>query len=127
MKRRILVVDDQDEWLAFLQNEVPDYTFEIARNSDDALAELQSDNFDLVIANMRRRDILEAIADHFPREQVIVITVAPTAREAALAYRLGALDYFARSFSASDLLNKIERAVRIGQRRRSAMGAASAV
>ncbi len=119
MKQRILVVDDQQEWIDFLKAELQAYDLIVAQSSDVALRQLQEDDFALVIANVRRLDVLKAIAEKYPNEHVVVMTVSPTTREAATAYGLGALDYFIRSFKPKTILLQIERAIQLAQRRRS--------
>lgn len=122
MKPRILVVDDQQEWTEFLREELRTFDLEIAESSDAALRELQQDDFDLIVANIRRIDVLQTIADKYPDKHVVVMTITPTVREAAMAYLLGALDYFPRSFDAQFILTTIEKALRIAQKRRDSFG-----
>jgi DNA-binding NtrC family response regulator len=117
MKRRILVVDDQQEWIDFLVEELSIYDVQVAKTRDAVLKALRYNNVALVIANIRRLDVLQAIADEYPDTHIVVFTVSPTAREAATAYGLGASDYFTRSFNPPVILSRIEKALGMAQKR----------
>jgi DNA-binding NarL/FixJ family response regulator len=108
MKIRILIIDDEPRWIEFAKNDLGNFEIVIAPNSDAALAELEDDQFDLVIASSRRLDVLETIADKYSDKQVVVTTVRPTTQEALTAYRLGARRYFAKSFGPQDLFERVK-------------------
>lgn len=112
MKQRILIVDDQPEWLEFARDELREYKLEVAKSSEAALQKLKKKRYDLVITNIRRLDVLQAIADKYPDNHVVVMTISPSTREAATAYRLGAMDYFPRSFRSQSVLAVVEEAMR---------------
>ena len=102
-KARILIIDDEPHWIDFARNDLERFQIVIARDLEAAVAELEKDQFDLVIASSRRLDVLEIIADKHADKKVVVTTVQPTIQEALDAYRLGALRYFAKSFGQQDL------------------------
>jgi DNA-binding NtrC family response regulator len=112
MKQRILIVDDQPEWVEFAKDELREYKLEVAENSETALQKLEKKHYDLIISNIRRLDVLQAIAEKYPENHVVVMTISPSTREAATAYRLGAMDYFPRSFGSQSVLAVVEEAMR---------------
>lgn len=112
MKQSILIVDDQPEWLEFARDELQEYKLEVAKSSKAALQKLGKKRYDLIITNIRRLDVLQALADQYPENHVVVMTISPSTREAATAYRLGAMDYFPRSFQPQSVLAVVEEAMR---------------
>jgi DNA-binding NarL/FixJ family response regulator len=79
---------------------------------ETALAELEADQFSLVIASSRRLDVLEVIAEKYSDKRVVVTTVQPTTQEALAAYRLGAMRYFAKSFGRQSLFERVREVIR---------------
>lgn len=112
MKQRILIVDDQPEWVEFAQDDLREYKLEVAKSSEAALQKLEKERYDLIITNIRRLDVLQAIAEKYPENHVVVMTISPSTWEAAAAYRLGAMDYFPRSFKPQSVLAVVEEAMR---------------
>ena len=121
MKQSILIVDDQPEWLEFAKDELREYKLEVAENSEAALHKLEKDRYDLVITNMRRLDVLQAIAEKYSENHFVVMTISPSTREAATAYRLGAMDYFPRSFRPQSVLAVVEEAMRKAVKQKSTL------
>lgn len=107
MKTRILIIDDEPRWIEFAKSDLNNFEIVVALDTDTAIAELEADRFDLVIASSRRLDVLEIIAEKYSDKQVVVTTVQPTTQEALMAYRLGARRYFAKSFGPQDLFERI--------------------
>lgn len=108
MKIRILIIDNEPRWLEFAQKDLEVFEIVVAKTADDALAELEQDMFDLVIASSRNLGVLEVIAEKFADKRVIVTTIRPSTDEALQAYRLGAVRYLPKSFSQSNLLNQVK-------------------
>ena len=121
MKQRILIVDDQPEWLKFAQDELREYRLEVAESSGTALQKLEKKRYDLIITNIRRLDVLQAIAEKYPDNHVVVMTISPSTQEAATAYRLGAMDYFPRSFRSRSVLAVVEEAMRKATKQKSTL------
>jgi DNA-binding NtrC family response regulator len=121
MKQRILIVDDQPEWVEFAKDELREYKLEVAENSETALQKLEKKHYDLIISNIRRLDVLQAIAEKYPENHVVVMTISPSTREAATAYRLGAMDYFPRSFRSQSVLAVVEEAMRKAIKQKSTL------
>lgn len=111
MTIRILVIDDEPRWIEFAKSDLSKFEIVVAPDTETALAELEADQFDLVIASSRRLDVLEVIAEKHSDKRVVVTTVQPTTQEALVAYRLGAMRYFAKSFGRQDLFNRIREVI----------------
>jgi DNA-binding NtrC family response regulator len=121
MKQRILIVDDQPEWVEFAKDELREYKLEVAKSSEAALPKLEKERYDLIITNVRRLDVLQTIAEKYPDNHVVVMTISPSTQEAATAYRLGAMDYFPRSFRSQSVLAVVEEAMRKATRQKSTL------
>ena len=111
MKARVLIIGDEPRWIDFVKSDLSKFEIVVAPDTETALAELEANRFDLVIASSRRLDALEIIARKYSDKRVVVTTVNPTTQEALTAYRLGAIRYFAKSFSRRDLFNRVRDVV----------------
>ena len=111
MKTRILIIDDEPRWIDFAKSDLGKFEVVAAPDTETALAELEANQFDLVIASSRRLDALEVIARKYSDERVVVTTVQPTTQEALAAYRLGAVRYFAKSFGRQDLFERVREVI----------------
>jgi len=111
MKAHILIIDDEPRWIDFAKSDLNKFEIVVAPDTEIALTELEADQFDLVIVSSRRLDALEAIAEKYSDKRVVVTTVQPTTQEALAAYRLGAMRYFAKSFSHRDLSDRVEEVI----------------
>ena len=107
MKTRILIIDDEVRWINFAKHDLSTFEIVVAPDAETALAELEADQFDLVIASSRRLDVLKVIAEKYSDKRVVVTTVQPTTQEALAAYRLGAMRYFPKSFGPQDLIEQV--------------------
>lgn len=105
---RILIIDSEPRWIKFAKRDLGIFEIVVAKTEEDAIMELEQDQFDLVIASAASLDILKIISKKYSEKRVVVTTVQPTTQEALQAYRLGAIRYFPKSFSQQDLLNNIK-------------------
>jgi DNA-binding NtrC family response regulator len=111
MKTRILIIDDEPHWLNFVAHDLQNFSIVVARSEEAALAELEADQFELIIASSRYLDTLKIIAEKYANKRVVVTTISPTTQEALTAYRLGARRYFPKSFGDCDLFNQVKDVV----------------
>ena len=111
MKTRILIIDDEPRWIDFAKSDLSKFEIVVAPDMETALAELEANRFELVIASSRRLDVLEVIAKKYSDRRVVVTTVQPTTQEALAAYRLGAMRYFAKSFGRQDLFEHVREVI----------------
>ncbi|MFN8456330.1 MAG: response regulator [Anaerolineae bacterium] len=112
MTARILIIDDEPKWMQFARDDLgATFEVEVAPDLETALAKLDDNRYDLIIASSRRLEVLEAIRESYPEKRVVVATGQPTTREAISMYRLGALDYFAKDFRREAVSEKIREAM----------------
>lgn len=110
-KMRILLIDDEPRWIDFARRDLESFEIVVAKGLDEAVAELEQDQFDLVIASSRWLRVLELIREKYAEKRVMVTTIRPTPEEALSAYRNGAVDYIPKSFADRELLEHVKKAV----------------
>lgn len=93
-----------------------DYTTVMAETVDEALRRLESEQFDLVLADLRLGggsglDVLTACKRVQPDTEVIIMTAFGTVETAVQAIQNGASDYITKPFRNQELLVKVERAI----------------
>lgn len=123
MSARILIVDDEPRWLNFAREDLEVvFEVEVATDLETALAKLEKNHYDLIIASSRRLDVLEAISQLYPKKPVVVATGQPTTHEAIRIYRLGAMDYFAKDFQPEVVSDKAREAIKKSAKKSDRMG-----
>lgn len=117
MKTRILLVDDEEEFVQALSErlEIRDYDVTTSLTGEDAVEKLKHYNFDVVILDvlMPRMDGIEAlkkIKRIKPLTEVIMLTGHATVDTAIEGLKLGANDYLMKPCETEDLVLKIKRA-----------------
>lgn len=105
---RILIIDSEPRWVEFAKRDLGIFEIVVARTEEEAIVELEGDQFDLVIASAASLEILKIISEKYSEKKIVVATVQPTMQEALQAYRLGSLRYFPKSFSQQDLLKNVK-------------------
>ncbi|HXG03596.1 MAG TPA: sigma-54 dependent transcriptional regulator, partial [Candidatus Binatia bacterium] len=118
MKRRILIVEDDEIFLRPLQRtlEVAGYEVLTAPSGEDAVDLLKGDDVDLVLTDQRLPGLngVELVrrvrADH-PDLAVVVMTAYGTIESAVEAMRLGAADYLVKPFEAAEVLMVVRHAI----------------
>ena len=111
MKMRILLIDDEPRWIEFARRDLESFEIVVAASQAEAEAELEKDQFNLVIASSRWLNVLELIREKYAEKRVMVTTIQPTPEEALTAYRSGAVDYIPKSFANNDLLEHVKKVV----------------
>lgn len=115
--KKILVVDDEDDILHFLELVLGDKGYEVstAPNGHDALAQAQTDRPDLILLDimMPKMDGWEVLKLLRVDEQTAGIPVAmlsarTEAQDRVQGLQEGAVDYICKPFSLQELLSKIE-------------------
>jgi len=104
-KRIILIIDDEESVLELFEEilDKREYTTLTASNGKDGLALVQSKRPDLVILDLKMRDmsgikVLREIKKLNEDIEVIIITGYGAMRTAKTAMRLGAYDYITKPF-----------------------------
>lgn len=113
---KILLVEDD----AVLRNALVD-TLELAKyqctaldNAEDAILELKSGGFDLVISDVQMSGIgglglLKHLSQYYPKIPLLLITAFATIDMAVKAIKLGAVDYLSKPFAPEVLLAQVSR------------------
>ena len=117
-KRRILVVDDQDEIRTLLKSQLEDAGFEVrtVAKSNEVLAQAKAYQpslitLDLMLDGKSGFEILELLKSEPETKDipVIIASVMPNQRTKSLA--LGAADYIVKPFEQTKVLNTVHRLV----------------
>jgi len=115
---RVLVVDDEQsmrELLGIMLRQVG-YAVTLADGGEPAVQALKTDDFDLVITDLRMRKVdglavLRAAKEHSPRTVVLVVTAFASTETAVEAMKLGAYDYVTKPFKLDELRLTIANAL----------------
>jgi two-component system response regulator AtoC len=114
----ILVVDDEESLLFFLQNllEKEGYIVSTASNGTEALEKVPDEDPDLVLLDLMLPDmdgvaVLEKIREYSQDTIVIILTAYGTVDSAVQAMKLGAFDYLAKPFDPAELRLILQRAM----------------
>jgi DNA-binding response OmpR family regulator len=117
MRKKILVVDDEDDILNFLELVLSEKGYQVATASggQEALTKAQLERPDLVLLDimMPQMDGWEVLkllrVDEDTAEVPVAMLSARTeARDRVQGLQEGAIDYICKPFSLSELLGKIE-------------------
>jgi DNA-binding NtrC family response regulator len=117
MKTRILLVDDEEEFVQALSErlEIRDYDVTKSLTGEDAIEKVKHYNFDVVILDVLMPGMdgikaLKKIKRIKPLTEVIMLTGHATVETAIEGMRLGANDYLMKPCETEDLVLKINRA-----------------
>ena len=113
---RVLVVDDEPK-LGRLVSEalaLDGHAVTRAGGGGAALAELQKEAFEIVVADLRMPDVdglgvLQAARARMPPAEVILMTAHATAESAVAAMKAGAADYLIKPFAMEELRLRVQR------------------
>jgi len=116
-KISILVVDDERSMRDFLKIllQKEGYTVVTAHNGENALECLESQEFDLIISDIRMPgmgglELLGAVKEQNPDLPVIMITAFASPDDAVQAMKNGAFDYISKPFNVDEIKSVIESA-----------------
>jgi DNA-binding response OmpR family regulator/signal transduction histidine kinase len=117
-RTRVLAVDDEPQVLRYLQRSLDEAGYQPIVTSDPSqaakLAELEEPDvvlLDLRLPGISGFDLLQRIRE-FSGVPVIFLTASDREEDAVRALRMGADDYVTKPFSPSELLARIEAALR---------------
>ncbi len=120
MGSRIIVVDDDRDYLELAKNRLHAGGFPDVVGLDDAVAaavHFESNGaFDVALIDVGMpeldgRELLETIKRHSPWTECIMVTAVNDARTAVQCLRLGAYDYLVKPVSDEDLIFAVKRAL----------------
>lgn len=117
MKIRILLVDDETDFVDVLAERLESRDFEVSKayNGDEALAQVKEKQLDVVILDVQMPgkggvDILREIKQMKPLVEVIMLTGHATVESAVEGMKVGAFDYLMKPTEMKDLVEKIVKA-----------------
>jgi DNA-binding NtrC family response regulator len=120
MKRRILIVEDDEIFLRPLQRslEVAGYDVLTRPSGEDALDLLKNDDVDAVLTDKRLPgmngvELVRRVKIEHPDLAVVVMTAYGTIDSAVESVRLGAADYLVKPFEVAELLIVIRQAIEL--------------
>jgi two-component system copper resistance phosphate regulon response regulator CusR len=116
---RILIVDDDPKYLAFVSRGLTEsgMVCSTALSGEDALKALRRERFDLVLLDvmlpgLRGWDVLEAMRSEGLDTPVIFVTARDAVDERVRGLRMGGHDYIVKPFAFEELLARIHVALR---------------
>jgi len=117
MKTRILIVDDEEEFVKALSERltIRDYDVTTSLSGEDAIAQVRHYLFDVVILDvampgMSGIETLREINKIKPLTEVIMLTGHATVETAIEGLKLGAFDFLIKPCETEDLVVKINKA-----------------
>lgn len=117
MKTRVLVVDDEEQFVEALSERLAIRNYEITTslNGEDALEKIRQYNFDVVILDVAMPgadgiDVLREIKKIKPLTEVIMLTGHGTMETAIEGMKRGAFDFLMKPCDTEELDTKIKRA-----------------
>ena len=117
MKIKVLLVDDEEEFVETLAQrlEVREFDVTTALNGAAALEQLESKEIDLVILDLQMPGedgiaVLRKIKESKPLIEVIMLTGHATVETAIEGMKLGAFDFLIKPTETEELVEKINRA-----------------
>jgi DNA-binding response OmpR family regulator len=117
MKKKILVVDDEDDILNFLELVLVEKGFEVvtASGGQEALTKAQLERPDLVLLDIMMPQMdgwevlkLLRVDEETAEIPVAMLSARTEARDRVQGLQEGAIDYICKPFSLQELLGKIE-------------------
>ena len=120
MSRNILVVDDEQSMRDTLKImlEKEGFTVDCARNGREALSMFEDGAFDLIITDLKMPvaggiELIEKLNDRGSEIPLIIMTAYATKDEAITALNLGATFFIEKPFKKTELLNYINKSIRM--------------
>jgi len=117
MKTRVLIVDDEEEFVQALSERltIRDYDVTTSLSGEDAIEKLKHYNFDVIILDvampgMDGIETLRKIKGLKPLVEVIMLTGHATVSSAVDGMKLGAFDYLMKPCETKELIAKINAA-----------------
>jgi len=130
---RILIIDDDPHFLRVLQRILSGEKFVVmaTSNSCDAIEFLRSNNFDLIICDLRMPDcdglnVLQAIRSAGNEIPVIILTAYGEVDTYLEAMNAGATEYLNKPIKSEELVQVVRECLRKGNHRRNSKRSNSA-
>jgi len=115
MKKRILIVEDEEAIVNFIQNRLNSdiYDIDIAYDGKEAILKIASNSYDLITLDIMIPfvdgfEVCKKIRKNSKQTLVIIISALDTTEFKEKGYDIGIDDYIAKPFSAKELAMKIQ-------------------
>jgi len=126
MKQSVLAVDDQIHMVKLLERIVEEYTdYSITTTSNPLEAQrfLEERQFDLIITDLKMPgldglELLNFIKQGNRFEEVVIMTAFASLESAMQAFSLGAFDYLTKPFKKDQILQTIDRVMKLQRAKR---------
>lgn len=110
MSKRILIVDDEKNIRMTLKHCLREqkYDLDIAINGDEALSKIKSNEYDLVLLDIKMpglsgMDVLKRLRESGNNTNIIMMTAYGTIERAVEAMKLNAIDFISKPFSPDEI------------------------
>ena len=117
MKEKVLLVDDEKDYLEIMKErmEARDIAVSTASSAAEALERIKTDTFDAVILDLRMPGMdglaaLRQMKEKQPELQVILLTGHATVEKGVEAIKLGAMDFVEKPADLETLRDRIKKA-----------------
>lgn len=117
-RRRVLIVDDDEGARDSLEVILEEsYDVEAVGDGLSALSRIRETHFDVVLLDVNMPEVgglevLKQIKGHDEAIEVIMVSAADRAREAAISIKSGAYDYITKPYEPEDILDAVEKVLR---------------
>ncbi|MCD6379111.1 sigma-54-dependent Fis family transcriptional regulator [bacterium] len=118
MKKKILVVDDQEMTREFLSDALSSsYNVDIAIDKADSIQKINNKKYDLVLTDIRMNtknegiELLKTVLSRKDNTAVIVMTGYSSVEQAIEAMRIGAYDYIEKPFTIDEIQLRLKNAL----------------
>ena len=120
-RAKILVVDDEPDCLSTIKYRLShnDYEVVTATNGEEGFQKAQQESPDLILLDtnmpvMNGREVLKCLRKHpaLKNTPVIMVTASCEMQDIAVASSYGISDYIAKPFDFTDLVEKIQNALK---------------
>ncbi len=117
MKERVLLVDDEAEFLDIMAERMRARDMEVitSTSASEALSLMETDSFDAVVMDFMMPEMdgiqaLKAIKERKPEMQIILLTGQATVEKSVEAIKAGAIDFVEKPADLDALSEKIKKA-----------------
>ena len=115
-KRTILIVDDEEIIRDFLSEVLEDFSITLACDGDEAIEQLKTKRFDLVITDLRMphvpgEEVVRFARETYPDAKVVVISGYSSLATVSQSVHNGACAFLSKPFSIKELLQTVETAI----------------
>ncbi|HCX04212.1 MAG TPA: response regulator [Clostridiales bacterium] len=119
MSKRILIVDDEKNIRMTLKHclRAEKYNLDIAINGDEALTKIKSNEYDLVLLDIKMpglsgMEVLKKVRERGNDTNIIMMTAYGTIERAVEAMKLNAIDFISKPFSPEEIRSIVKDVLR---------------